>query len=267
LILVRNKISFSERRLMGAEVIVEDKGDKITLITLNRPDKLNAMSKELRETLIKAIRDFNRNPNKRVAVITGAGRAFTVGADLYSMSDDLAEDLRSSFHVIIKEIRFSPKIFISAVKGVAAGAGISLALATDIRLTTKDTRFVTAFHNIGLAPDSGLTLMMLRLAGVKAEKYLLLGGEFNGEEAEKLGLFETVEDPLKEALDRAEKIANGPFKSYSASKRLINRVLYHDLEEFLDYEAAMQGALGKTKDFNEGVTAFKERRTPVFRGE
>lgn len=251
---------------MGSEILVEDRG-KVLLITMNRPEKLNAMNKELRDSLIKTIRDFNRNPEKRVAVITGAGRAFSVGADLTSMSQDLAEDLRNSFHVIIKEIRFSPKIFISAVKGVAAGAGISLALATDIRYTTKDTRFVTAFHNIALAPDSGMTLMLLRMAGVKAEKYALLGGEFTGEEAEKMGLFQVVEDPLAEALRTAEKIANGQFKSYSASKRLINRVLYYDLEEFLDYEAAMQGALGKTYDFSEGVKAFLEKRQPQFKGE
>lgn len=251
---------------MGPEILVEDRG-KIVLITLNRPEKLNAMSKELRDMLIKAIRDFNRNPEKRVAVITGAGRAFSVGADLSSMSDDLAEDLRSSFHVIIKEIRFSPKIFISAVKGVVAGAGLSLALATDLRFTTRDARFVMAFHNIALAPDSGLTLLMLRMAGAKAEKYALMGGEFSGEEAERMGLFQVVEDPLKEALNMAERIANGQFKSFSASKRLINRALYYDLEEFLDYEAAMQGALGKTKDFMEGVKAFLEKRQPQFRGE
>lgn len=251
---------------MGSEILVEDRG-KVLLITMNRPEKLNAMNKELRDYLIKTIRDFNRNQEKRVAVITGAGRAFSVGADLSSMSQDLAEDLRNSFHVIIREIRFSPKIFISAVKGVAAGAGISLALATDIRYTTKETRFVTAFHNIALAPDSGMTLMLLRMAGIKAEKYALLGGEFTGEEAEKMGLFQVVEDPLAEALRAAEKIANGQFKSYSASKRLINRVMYYDLEDFLDYEAAMQGALGKTYDFSEGVKAFLEKRQPQFKGE
>ncbi|BDC19482.1 enoyl-CoA hydratase-related protein [Acidianus sp. HS-5] len=251
---------------MSSGIQIEDHG-KILLITLNRPEKLNAMNKELRDSLIKTVRDFNRNSEKRVAIIAGAGRAFSVGADLSSMSNDISEDLRSSFHVIIKEIKFSPKIFISAVKGIAAGAGISLALATDLRFTTKDSRFVTAFHNIGLAPDSGLAIMMLRLAGVKAEKYLLIGGEFTGEEAEKMGLFQVVEDPLKEAFNIAEKIASGQFKSYSASKRLINRALYYDLEEFLDYEAAMQGALGKTQDFAEGVKAFLEKRQPQFRGE
>ncbi|BFI76047.1 enoyl-CoA hydratase-related protein [Sulfurisphaera ohwakuensis] len=250
---------------MANEILVEDRGS-ISVITLNRPDKLNAMNLDLRNQLIKALRDFNRDPKKRVAVITGSGRAFSVGADISSISEDLAEDLRNSFHQIIKEVRFSNKIFISAVRGVVAGAGLSLALATDIRFASKDSRFVMAFHNIGLAPDSGLVLMMLRLGGVKFEKYILTGGEFNAEIARDLG-FEVVDDPLSEALKRAEEISSGPFKSFSASKRLINRVLYQDLEEFLDYEAAMQGALGKTHDFKEGITAFLEKRKPQFRGE
>jgi len=247
------------------EILVEDRGS-ISVITLNRPDKLNAMNLDLRNQLIKALRDFNRDPKKRVAVITGSGRSFSVGADISSISEDLAEDLRNSFHQVIKEIKFSNKIFISAVRGVVAGAGLSLALATDIRFASKDSRFVMAFHNIGLAPDSGLALMMLRLGGVKFEKYILTGGEFNTEIARELG-FEIVDDPLSEALKRAEEISNGPFKSFSASKRLINRVLYQDLEEFLDYEAAMQGALGKTHDFKEGIKAFLEKRKPQFKGE
>ncbi|BAB67527.1 enoyl-CoA hydratase-related protein [Sulfurisphaera tokodaii] len=250
---------------MANEILVEDRGS-ISVITLNRPDKLNAMNLDLRNQLIKALRDFNRDPKKRVAVITGSGRSFSVGADISSISEDLAEDLRNSFHQVIKEIKFSNKIFISAVRGVVAGAGLSLALATDIRFASKDSRFVMAFHNIGLAPDSGLALMMLRLGGVKFEKYILTGGEFNTEIARELG-FEIVDDPLSEALKRAEEISNGPFKSFSASKRLINRVLYQDLEEFLDYEAAMQGALGKTHDFKEGIKAFLEKRKPQFKGE
>ena len=250
---------------MGNEILVEDRGN-VAIITLNRPEKLNAMNIELRNQLLKTLRDFNRDPKKRVAVITGSGRAFSVGADITSIAEDLAEDLRNSFYPILREIRFSNKIFISAVKGVVAGAGISLALATDIRYASKDSRFVMAFHNIGLAPDTGLALMMLRLGGVKFEKYILTGGEFNAEVAKDLG-FEIVEDPLSEAIKKAEEIANGPYKSYSASKRLINRVIYSDLEEFLDYESAMQGALGKTYDFKEGIKAFLEKRKPQFRGE
>lgn len=254
---------------MPNEVLVEDKGDKVTVITLNRPEKLNAMNLELRKQLLKALRDFNRS-SKRVAIITGAGRAFSAGADISSSSPltelDLAEDLRSTFHEIVKEIRLSPKIFISAVNGVAAGAGVSLALACDIRYASKNSRFVMAFHNIAIAPDSGLALFMLRLAGMKAEKYILTGGEFGSDEAREFG-FEIVEDPLTKALEKAQEIANGPYKSYSASKRLINRVLYTDLEEFLDYEAALQGALGKTEDFKEGISAFAQKRKPQFRGE
>lgn len=250
---------------MANEVLVEDKGS-ISIITLNRPEKLNAMNLELRNQMIKVLREFNRDSRKRVGVITGAGRAFSVGADISSIAEDLAEDLRVSFYPILREIRFSNKIFISAVKGVVAGAGLSIALSSDIRYASRDSRFVMAFHNIGLAPDTGLALMMLRLGGNKFEKYILAGGEFNSDIAKDLG-FEIVEDPLSEAIKKAEEIANGPFKSYSASKRLINRVIYHDLDEFLDYESAIQGALGKTYDFKEGTKAFLEKRKPIFKGE
>ncbi|AWR96190.1 enoyl-CoA hydratase [Acidianus sulfidivorans JP7] len=251
---------------MTNEIVVEEKGEKILLIQLNRPEKLNAMNQELRNQLIKSIKDFNKDEKKRVAIITGSGRAFSVGADISSIdSIDLTEDLRNSFHEIIKNIIFSPKIFISAVNGISAGAGISLALACDFRFASKNSRFVMAFNNIGLAPDSGLALFMLRLAGFRAQKYLY-GGEFNSDEASYLG-FEIVEDPLASALKKAEEISDGAFKSYSGTKRLINRALYPDLEEFLDYEAAMQGVLGKTKDFKEGISAFNEKRKPKFIGE
>ena len=249
-----------------AVVEVQDLGP-VSVITLNRPEKLNAMNLELRSELGRAIREFNANQGKRVAVITGAGRAFSVGADIASVSEDLTEDLRISFYPIYREIRFSPKIFISAVNGVAAGAGISLSLVCDLRLASKNAKFVTAFHGIGLAPDTGLTLMLARMGGSRFLERLLLGGEITAQEMAEVGIVRLTDDPLGEALKLSEEISKGPFKAYSASKRLINRAIFFDIEEYLEYESAMQGFLGKTRDFKEGIKAFLEKRRPEFRGE
>ncbi|MEM4372510.1 MAG: enoyl-CoA hydratase-related protein, partial [Metallosphaera sp.] len=147
-------------------VQIRDHGP-VSVISLSRPDKLNALSLELRSELLGSLRRFNSDPGKRVAILTGEGKAFSVGADLSSISSDLTEDLRSSFYPILREIRFSSKIYISAVNGVTAGAGISLALACDVKIASRGSRFVTAFHNIGLAPDTGLTLILARLGGTR----------------------------------------------------------------------------------------------------
>lgn len=123
-----------------------------------------------------------------------------------------------------------------------------------------------AFQNIGLMPDTGLTLMMARLAGAKALRYLLIGGEFTAEEAEAMGLVKVVDDPLGEAIKLANEVVQGPFKAYSYGKRLINEALFKDLDQFLATEAKLQGELGNTQDFVEGVSAFLEKRRPRFVG-
>ncbi len=152
------------------------------------------------------------------------------------------------------------------MNGVAAGAGISLAVACDFAFASKSARFVMAFQGIGLVPDTGLTLMMSRLVGAKALRYLLIGGEFSAEEAEAMGLVKVVDDPLGEALRLANELVQGPFKAYSYAKRLINEALFKDLDQFLSTEAKLQGELGKSHDFIEGVTAFLEKRKPKFIG-
>ncbi|GGU00771.1 enoyl-CoA hydratase [Sulfodiicoccus acidiphilus] len=232
-----------------------------------RPERRNALNKQLREELLMTLRELNSDPSTKVVVLTGSGGAFSSGADLGSGGTDVMEELDKSFHPILREIRYSDKIYVAVVDGVAAGAGMSLAIACDLRFLSKDARLITAFHRIGLAPDTGLTYILSRLIGARAYKLLLVGGELSAQEAESLGLGKVVEDPLSSALSFAREVAAGPLRSYAASKRMLNLSLFPDLDRFLEYEAMLQASLSKTEDFREGVRAFLEKRTPKYRGE
>lgn len=240
----------------------------VAQLTMNRAEKLNALNLDMRLELIDTLRKLNSSRDIRTVVLTGRGRAFCVGADIESISADLSDDLRKTFHPILREIIFGPKIFISAVDGVAAGAGISLAVACDIRYCSPGSKFVTAFHRIGLAPDTGLTYMLTRLAPASAVGELMLrGGEFTGEKAGEWNLFRLSDNPVPAALSAARDISAGPSLSYSASKELLNRSLFGDIDDYLSLEAELQGKLGRSLDFAEGVSAFREKRKPSFSGK
>ncbi len=239
----------------------------VKIITFNRPEKLNALSSEMRSELFAEMRNANEDDSVRVVLLTGSGRGFCVGADLSSAAGDLKNELRESFHPLLKEIRFGRKIFICAVSGVAAGAGLSLAVACDMRFSSPDARFVTAFHRIGLAPDTGLSFMLPRLIPAAAAFELLLrGGEFSAKQAVSWSLFSASDNPLSDALKAAHEISAGPFLSFVKSKQLLNATLFTGMEQFLDIEAEVQGELGLTQDFAEGRAAFVEKRKAEFTG-
>ncbi|MEW9492365.1 MAG: enoyl-CoA hydratase-related protein [Candidatus Aramenus sulfurataquae] len=238
-----------------------------SIVKFDRPEKLNALDLKSRMDLISTLNKINSDPRIRAVIITGEGRGFCVDADVNELPQDISKDLRETFYPIVNEIRFSDKIYIAAINGVTAGACIGIALAADFRFAKKGVRFVTAFQRLGLTSDTGVAYFLGKFLGPRAFSLSVLGGEFTSEEAESWGLLKVVDDPLQESIKLAQSIANGPYQSYVAGKKLINKVLFSDLNEFLEYESSIQGYLGKTKDYSEGVKSFKEKREPKFVGE
>jgi 2-(1,2-epoxy-1,2-dihydrophenyl)acetyl-CoA isomerase len=244
----------------------------VQTIVLNRPDVLNALNADMHKALAAALKEA-RADDVRAVVITGAGRGFCVGQDLNEFRDatgDIADRLRSSYHPNILAIRALEKPVIAAVNGAAAGAGLSLACACDIRIASDAAVFVPAFVNIGLVPDSGGTFFITRLLGpARAFEWMTSGRTLTAFEAQAWGLAsEIVEaDALEGHVgELAGRLAQMPTRAIGMSKRLFDRAAESTLEEQLEFEAQLQSAAAKTNDFREGVTAFLEKRKPEFSG-
>jgi 2-(1,2-epoxy-1,2-dihydrophenyl)acetyl-CoA isomerase len=244
----------------------------VQTIVLNRPDVLNALNADTHKALAAALKDA-RADDVRAVVITGAGRGFCVGQDLTEFRDatgDIADRLRESYHPNILAIRALEKPVIAAVNGAAAGAGLSLACACDIRVASDAAVFVPAFVNIGLVPDSGGTFFITRLLGpARAFEWMTSGRTLTAFEAQAWGLAsEIVEaDALEGHVgELAGRLAQMPTRAIGMSKRLFDRAAESTLEEQLEFEAQLQSAATKTNDFREGVTAFLEKRKPEFSG-
>jgi 2-(1,2-epoxy-1,2-dihydrophenyl)acetyl-CoA isomerase len=245
-------------------------------ITLNRPDTLNAWHAAFGRELRQAIEGDAADAAVRAVLITGAGRAFSSGADLkagFDTADDGMPDIRKElelYHPVISGVRRLEKPVVAAVNGPAVGIGASLALSCDLVLAAKSAYFGLAFVNIGLMPDGGSTLFVPAAVGkARAFQMALLGERVDAERALSWGLVNFLH-PNDALMDEANalvtKLAAGPTRSYAASKRALNRMLYGDLEGQLDLEAELQHALARTKDFQEGVLAFVEKRQADFQG-
>ncbi len=238
----------------------------------------NAFNDQLTTELGEALKNAERDPDVRVLVITGAGKAFCSGQDLGDLKKkyvpghvpELGADLRRRYNPIIKRIYEMEKPVIAAVNGVAAGAGCSLALACDLRIASEEAVFIEVFINVGLIPDSGSTFMLPRLVGLgKAMELCLTGQRVEADEAERIGLVNRVVAPevLRDEVDAlARKLVALPARGIALTKRLLHQSLNNDLLEQLEAEAYAQETAGKTEDHTEGVIAFIEKRKPVFKG-
>jgi 2-(1,2-epoxy-1,2-dihydrophenyl)acetyl-CoA isomerase len=254
-----------------AEVQLERDGAVLT-ITLNRPDVLNAFNRPMHEQLRGGLKEA-RDPEVRAVVVTGAGRGFCVGQDLTEFREapgDIGERLRGSYHPNILAIRALEKPVIAAVNGAAAGAGLSLACACDIRVAADTATFVPAFISIGLIPDSGGSYFVSRLLGyARAFEWLASGRKLSASEAHSWGLVSQVieaERLTARAAELASELAAMPTRGIAMTKRLLDRAETLRLEEQLELEAQLQSAATQTEDFGEGVAAFLEKREPRFSG-
>jgi 2-(1,2-epoxy-1,2-dihydrophenyl)acetyl-CoA isomerase len=254
-----------------AEVEATRDGAVLTL-TLNRPDVLNAFNAAMHGALAAGLKEA-RDPEVRAVVVTGAGRGFCVGQDLTEFRaapGDIGERLRSGYHPNILALRALEKPVLAAVNGPAAGAGLSLAAACDIRIAAESAAFVPAFIGIGLVPDSGGSWHLERLLGAaRAFEWMASNRKLAAAEALEWGLVsEVVPDEAftGRAAELAAEWAARPTVGVGMTKRLFEGASGHTLEEQLEREAQLQSAATKTEDFREGVDAFLEKRPPEFRG-
>jgi len=263
---------------MSFETILYAVGNNILTITLNRPDKLNAMTPLLLSELKEAFQQADADPTVRVVILTGAGRGFCAGADLAAASElmmkggfSYEENLNATYNPLILTMQRLQKPIIAAVNGVAAGAGMSLALACDIRIAAESASFLQAFVKIGLIPDSGSTWMLPRLIGMtKALELMLTGQKVTAAEALTLGMINQV--VLDAALvstvqNMAQQFAAAPTKAIGLIKQAMSFAMTSTLEAAMKNEAALQGIAGKSADHLEGIAAFFEKRPAAFRGE
>jgi 2-(1,2-epoxy-1,2-dihydrophenyl)acetyl-CoA isomerase len=256
--------------------ILLDIGDNIATLTLNRPERLNAFSVDMLKELLDAVANVEGHRSVRALVLTGVGRAFSSGADLTSDGQmqhgvpDVREGLEKYCNPLIMALSNLSIPFVAAVNGAAAGGGCSLALAADIVIAARSAYFLQAFVRIGLVPDMGGTWILPRLIGkARAQAMMVMGERISAETARDWGMIYQVADDdavLSTAVDLAQRLAVGPTKAYPLIRQGIAACFAATLPEALAVECANQVAASRTYDFSEGVTAFRQRRKPVFEG-
>jgi 2-(1,2-epoxy-1,2-dihydrophenyl)acetyl-CoA isomerase len=270
----------SERGLDGhagtPSVMLDRRGAELR-ITLNRPDVMNAWDKQLGIDLLAAVREAAEDDSVRAVVVTGAGRAFSSGADLKAGFDatpeghpDVGAALRERYHPIIAGLRRMPKPVLAAVNGPAVGIGCSLALCCDLVIARESAYFLLAFINIGLVPDGGSSLLVPERVGLaRAAEMAMLGERIGARQALEWGLVNRVapDDGFDAAVDElAARLAAGPTSAYAGAKEQLNRWLFDRMDAQLELEAAIQQRAAASDDFKEGVLAFLQKRPATFEG-
>jgi enoyl-CoA hydratase len=260
---------------MEYQYLLVDKEDNIAILTINRPDKYNALNDEVVAEISAALDELAANDNARAIVITGAGeKAFVSGADIgmlramKSSAETVANSRRGQ--AMMLKIENLPKPVIAAVNGYALGGGLELAMACDIRIAADTAKLGQPEINLGLNPGYGGTQRLPRLVGKGMAKLLILTGDMiDAQEALRIGLVEKVvplAELMVEAKALAKKLAAKPPLALAACKEAINLGLEVDLERGLSIESLEFGALSTTEDYKEGTSAFLEKRKPVFKG-
>src|SRR5690348_16292639 len=244
---------------------------------LYRPDRLNAWNAQFAADLNDAIREVTADPGVRAVLITGAGRAFSSGADLKESTEragdappDVYTVLTERYHPLITGIRHMPKPVVAAVNGPAAGIGLSLALACDLVVAAESAFFQLAFVNIGLVPDGGSSLLVpSRVGFARAAELAMLGERLGARQALDWGLINRVWPDAEyqaQALALLDRMAAGATRSYAGTKRQLNKWLYEHMDAQLEFEAGIQKEMAASGDFAEGLAAFAEKRPPRFSG-
>ena len=261
-----------------SDVLQQERDGGVAILTLNRPDVLNAFNDDLGHALRLAVEECARDESVRCIVITGAGRAFCSGEDLSPLkgvyeqgqAPDLGNTIADRYNPLIRSIRSAPKPVVAAVNGVAAGAGASLALACDFRIAAERAKLLFAFVKVGLVPDSGGVWFLANMIGTANTWQLASSGEpLGAERAAAMGVFDKVlppDDFEPGWRSFAAKLAAGPTRAYALTKTLVHSAPDRTLEEQLELEIEAQTTAGKTSDHLEGVQAFFDKRPPNFEG-
>ncbi|MEM7538350.1 MAG: enoyl-CoA hydratase-related protein [Chloroflexota bacterium] len=254
-------------------LVAQDEG--VVEITLNRPDKYNALTSDVSTEIQQVLKQVKRSGDMRCVLITGAGRGFCAGQDLnevegHSENFSFRNHLKGSYHPMLLAIRGLEKPVIAAINGATAGAGLGLALACDIRYASDKAKFLTAFIGIGLAPDSGVSYWLPRLIGpARAAEMIFTNDRIDAMQAAQFGLVNRVfshDSLMDESRALAKRLASGPPIGLAMGKRALNKSLGVTFEEQIDYESHLQEIAGHSADYKEGVAAFHEKRTPNFTG-